>query len=88
MNIACLVPPIHALVNEAGHGDMPPLGLLSIAGPLIDAHPAWLLCNVWCGLTGQNVLLPSSLSSLGGVYHYGWYSNKMRGVRHRGMKAW
>jgi anaerobic magnesium-protoporphyrin IX monomethyl ester cyclase len=37
MKIVCVVPPVHFLVNEVGHGYHPPLGLLSVAGPLIDA---------------------------------------------------
>lgn len=37
MKIACVVPPIHYAVNELGHGYQPPLGLLTIAGPLIEA---------------------------------------------------
>ncbi len=36
MRIACIVPPLHFPVNEFGHGYLPPLGLLSLAGPLID----------------------------------------------------
>jgi anaerobic magnesium-protoporphyrin IX monomethyl ester cyclase len=36
MRIACIVPPLHFPVNEYGHGYLPPLGLLSLAGPLID----------------------------------------------------
>lgn len=36
MRIACIVPPLHFPVNEHGHGYLPPLGLLSLAGPLID----------------------------------------------------
>lgn len=36
MKIACIVPPLHFPVNEYGHGYLPPLGLLSLAGPLID----------------------------------------------------
>lgn len=36
MTIACVVPPLHFPVNEYGHGYLPPLGLLSLAGPLID----------------------------------------------------
>lgn len=37
MNIVCLVPPLNLPVNEYGHGYQPPLGLLSIAGALLDA---------------------------------------------------
>ncbi len=37
MNVVCIVPPLHFSVNEYGHGYQPPLGLLSVAGPLIDA---------------------------------------------------
>src|SRR3954471_717911 len=36
MRIACIVPPLHFPVNEYGHGYLPPLGLLSLAGPLIE----------------------------------------------------
>ena len=91
MNIACLVPPIQALVNEAGHGYMPPLGLLTVAGPLIDAGFRVVLVDAdaghlsmdqvvarlrECKINGERipdkVLLPSSLSSLGRVYHDGW----------------
>jgi anaerobic magnesium-protoporphyrin IX monomethyl ester cyclase len=36
MRIACVVPPLHFPVNEFGHGYLPPLGLLSLAGPLLD----------------------------------------------------
>ena len=36
MRIACIVPPLHFPVNQYGHGYLPPLGLLSLAGPLID----------------------------------------------------
>ncbi|MGO9117390.1 MAG: radical SAM protein [Desulfomonilaceae bacterium] len=37
MKIVCVVPPVHFLVNEIGHGYLPPLGLLRVAGPLLDA---------------------------------------------------
>lgn len=37
MKIGCVVPPLHLPVNEIGHGYHPPLGLLAIAGPLVDA---------------------------------------------------
>lgn len=37
MKVVCVVPPLHFPVNELGHGYQPPLGLLSIAGPLADA---------------------------------------------------
>ncbi len=37
MRIACVVPPLHLPVNEIGHGYHPPLGLLTVAGPLVDA---------------------------------------------------
>jgi anaerobic magnesium-protoporphyrin IX monomethyl ester cyclase len=35
--VSLVVPPVHAVVNELGHGYLPPLGLLSIGGPLVDA---------------------------------------------------
>lgn len=37
MKVACIVPPLHFPVNEIVHGYQPPLGLLAIAGPLVDA---------------------------------------------------
>lgn len=37
MRIVCVVPPLHFPVNEIGHGYQPPLGLLTVAGPLMDA---------------------------------------------------
>ena len=37
MKIVCVVPPVHFLVNEIGHGYQPPLGLFNVAGPLLDA---------------------------------------------------
>lgn len=37
MKIIFVVPPLHFLVNEIGHGYQPPLGLLSVAGSLVDA---------------------------------------------------
>ena len=37
MKVVCVVPPVHFLVNEIGHGYLPPLGLLRVAGPLVDA---------------------------------------------------
>lgn len=37
VRIACVVPPLHMPVNEIGHGYHPPLGLLTVAGPLVDA---------------------------------------------------
>ncbi len=36
MKVTCIVPPLHFPVNEFGHGYQPPLGLLAIAGPLVD----------------------------------------------------
>lgn len=35
--VALVVPPVHAVANEYGHGYLPPLGLLAVAGPLVDA---------------------------------------------------
>lgn len=37
MKVVCVVPPLHFPVNEIGHGYQPPLGLLTVAGPLVDA---------------------------------------------------
>lgn len=37
MKIVCVVPPLNFPVNEIGHGYQPPLGLLTVAGPLVDA---------------------------------------------------
>ncbi len=37
MKVVCVVPPVHFLVNEIGHGYLPPLGLLTVAGSLVDA---------------------------------------------------
>ncbi len=37
MKVVCVIPPVHFLVNEIGHGYLPPLGLLRVAGPLVDA---------------------------------------------------
>lgn len=37
MKVTCVVPPLHFPVNEFGHGYQPPLGLLSVAGPLVDS---------------------------------------------------
>jgi anaerobic magnesium-protoporphyrin IX monomethyl ester cyclase len=37
MKVVCVVPPLHFPVNEIGHGYQPPLGLLSVAGPIVDA---------------------------------------------------
>ncbi len=37
MKVVCVVPPVHFLGNEIGHGYLPPLGLLRVAGPLVDA---------------------------------------------------
>lgn len=57
MKIACVVPPIHSTVNEFGHGYMPPLGLLSIAGPLVDAgHDVQVLDADAGHLTHHNVI--------------------------------
>ncbi len=37
MKVACVVPPVHFDINEVGHGYKPPLGLLALAGPLLDS---------------------------------------------------
>ena len=49
MRIACLVPPLHFPVNEHGHGYLPPLGLLSLAGPLLDQGHEVILIDADAG---------------------------------------
>jgi len=49
MRIACIVPPLHFSVNEYGHGYLPPLGLLSLAGPLIDCGHEVMLIDADAG---------------------------------------
>jgi len=57
MKVVCVVAPLHFPVNEIGHGYQPPLGLLSIAGPLLNAGFDVELVDADAGhLTNQDVI--------------------------------
>jgi len=60
MRIACIVPPLHFPVNEYGHGYLPPLGLLSLAGPLLDQGHEVVLIDADAG----HLLMPEVIQRL------------------------